>query len=44
MLNEIARDNRVKDRLEELKMLSLSDGGVHVSGGKLDNKDIIKLC
>ena len=38
MLNDIARDNRVKDRLEELKILSLSDEGVCVSGG-VDNKE-----
>ena len=38
MLNDIARENRLKDRLEELKMLSLSDAGVHVSGG-VDNKE-----
>ena len=39
MLNDIARDNRVKDRLEELKMLSLSDTGLYFSGGKLENKE-----
>ena len=37
-MNDIARDNRVKDRLEELKKLSLSDEGVCVSGG-VDNKE-----
>ena len=39
MFNDIVRENILKDRLEELKMLSLSDAGVHVSGGKLDNKE-----
>jgi hypothetical protein len=39
MLNDIARDNRVKERLEELKMLSLSDTASYVSGGKLENKE-----
>ena len=39
MLNDIARENRLKDRLGKLKMISLSDAGVHVSGGKLDNKE-----
>jgi hypothetical protein len=27
MLNDIARENRVKDRLADLKMLSVSDAG-----------------
>ena len=39
MLNDIARDNRVKERLEELKMLSLSDTASYVSVGKLENKE-----
>ena len=39
MLNDIARDNKLKDRLEELKMLSLSDAGSYVSGGMFDNKE-----
>ena len=39
MLNDIARDNRVKERLEELKMLSLSDTASYVSDGKLENKE-----
>ena len=39
MLNDITRDNRVKDRLEELKKLSLSDAGSYVSGGMFDNKE-----
>ena len=44
MLNDIARENRLKDRLEELKMLSLSDAGVHVSGGMFENKEALFSC
>ena len=39
MLNDTARDNRVKDCLEELKMLSLSDAGSYAFGGMFDNKE-----
>ena len=39
MLNDIVKQNRLKDRLEDLNMLSLSDGEPYVSGGRFDNKE-----
>jgi hypothetical protein len=39
MLNDIMRENTVKDRLEELKMLFQSDSGYYVSDGRFENKE-----
>jgi hypothetical protein len=44
MLNDIARENRVKDRLADLKMLSVSDAGSYVSGGMFENKEVFFDC
>jgi len=39
MLNDIVRENTVKDRLEELKMLFQSDSGHYVPGVRFENKE-----
>jgi hypothetical protein len=44
MLNDIARENRVKDRMADLKMLSVSDAGSYVSGGMFENKEVFFDC
>ena len=44
MLNDIARENRVKDRLADLKMLSVSDAGSYLSGGMFENKEVFLDC
>jgi len=39
MLNDIKREKRLRDRLEELKMLCQPDSEWRVSGGRFENKE-----
>ena len=41
MLNDIKREKRLRDRLEELKKLSLSDTGSYISSGMFENKEAL---
>jgi hypothetical protein len=43
MLHDIVRENRVKDRMADLKMLSVSDAGSYVSGGIFENKEVFSI-